>query len=62
MLIIWSAVFGVLFFLGLVLITLLLGAVANKAEKEFLARAKAGQEAGLTGSVTSEAPRPLHER
>jgi hypothetical protein len=55
MLIVWSALFGVLFFLGIVLLTLVFGAAANKAEKEDLRRLAAEREAGLTGDLTAGA-------
>ncbi|HYI00823.1 hypothetical protein [Hyalangium sp.] len=62
MLIVWSALFGVLFFLGIVLLTLLFGAAANKAEREALRRTEAEREAGLTGDVTSDPSHPIHRR
>ena len=62
MLIIWSALLGVFNFLGIVLVTLLLGAAGSKAEKEILARTEAERRAGLTGDVTSETPHPIHDR
>jgi len=62
MLIIWSALLGVFIFLGIVLVTLLLGAAGSKAEKEILARTEAERRAGLTGDVTSETPHPIHDR
>jgi hypothetical protein len=62
MLILWSALFGVLIFLGIVLITLLLGAAGNRAEKEIIARTEAEQRAGLSGDVTTATPHPIHDR
>jgi hypothetical protein len=62
MLIVWSALFGVVIFLGLVLVTLLFGAAANRAEKEIIARTEAERRAGLTGDVTSEPSHPVHAR
>jgi hypothetical protein len=62
MLIIWSALFGVIIFLGIVLLTVLLGASGNRAAKEILARTEAEQRAGLGGDVTSETPHPIHDR
>jgi hypothetical protein len=62
MLIIWSTVFGILIFFGLVLVTLLLGAAGSRAEKEILARTEAERRAGLTGDVTSDTPHPIHDR
>jgi UPF0716 family protein affecting phage T7 exclusion len=62
MLVVWSAVLGVLIFLGIVLVTLLFGAVANKAEREVLARTEAERKAGLKGDVTSEPSHPVHDR
>jgi UPF0716 family protein affecting phage T7 exclusion len=55
MLIVWSALFGVLLFLGIVLLTLVFGAAANKAEKEDLRRLAAEREAGPTGDLTAGA-------
>lgn len=62
MLIIWSMVFGILLFLGLVLVTVLFGAAANKAEKEIIERTEAERRAGLAGDVTTETPHPIHDR
>jgi hypothetical protein len=62
MLVVWSAVFGVLIFLGIVLVTLLFGAAGNKAEKEILARTEAERKAGLQGDITSEPSHPIHAR
>ncbi len=62
MLIIWSALFGVLIFLGIVLLTLLLGAAGSRAEKEILARTEAERRAGLTGDVTADSPHSIHDR
>ena len=62
MLIIWSTVFGILIFFGLVLVTLLLGAAGSRAEKEILARTEAERREGLTGDVTSGTPHPIHDR
>lgn len=62
MIIVWSALFGVLIFLGIVLVTLLLGASGNRAAKEIIARTEAEQRAGLTGDVTSDTPHPIHDR
>lgn len=60
MLIIWSALLGVLIFLGIVVVTLLFGVAANKAEKEAIARTEAEHRAGLTGDITSEPSHPIH--
>jgi hypothetical protein len=62
MLVVWSALFGFLIFLGIVLFTILLGASGSKAEKEILARTEAERRAGLTGDVTSGTPHPIHDR
>jgi hypothetical protein len=62
MLVIWSALLGVLIFLGIVVVTLLFGVAANKAEKEILERTEAERRAGLTGDITSEPSHPIHDR
>lgn len=62
MLIIWSALLGVLFFLGLVVVTLLFGVAANRAEKEIIERTEADRRAGLTGDITSDPSHPIHRR
>lgn len=62
MIIIWSAFFGILIFLGILLIALLLGAAANRAEKEVRERTAAERKAGLTGDFTSDTPDPIHGR
>jgi ABC-type phosphonate transport system ATPase subunit len=62
MLIIWSALLGVLLFLGIVVVTLLFGVAANKAEKEIIERTEAEQRAGLTGDITSDPAHPIHRR
>jgi hypothetical protein len=62
MLVVWSAVLGVLIFLGIVAVTLLFGAAANKAEKEALIRTERERKAGLTGDITSDTPSPIHDR
>jgi uncharacterized membrane protein YciS (DUF1049 family) len=61
MLVVWSALLGVLFFLGLVVVTLILGAVARESEKEARLRTEAQRRAGLTGDVTSHTPHPIHK-
>lgn len=62
MLVVWSAVLGVFIFLGIVLVTLLLGAAANRAEREALLRTERERKAGLTGDITSDTPSPIHDR
>ena len=62
MLIVWSALFGVLIFLGIVMVTLVFGAAANRAEKNALIRIEAERIAGLSGDVTSDNPHPIHDR
>lgn len=62
MLIIWSALIGVLIFLGILLITLLLGASGNRKAKEIIERTEAQRRAGLTGDTTSETPHAIHDR
>lgn len=62
MLIIWSALLGVLIFLGIVVVTLLFGVAANHAEKEIIARTEAERRAGLTGDITSDPSHPIHRR
>jgi hypothetical protein len=62
MLVIWSALFGVLIFFAIVVITLLLGAAGNRTSKEIIARTEAERRAGLTGDVTSDTPHPIHDR
>ncbi|HVG61689.1 MAG TPA: hypothetical protein VNA24_24220 [Hyalangium sp.] len=62
MLIVWSALLGVLIFLGIVVVTLLFGVAANKAEKEIIERTEAEHRAGLTGDITSDPTHPIHRR
>jgi hypothetical protein len=62
MLIIGSMVVGVLIFFGLILLTLLLGAVSRESGKEIAMRTEAERRAGITGDVTSETPHPIHDR
>lgn len=62
MLVVWSAVLGVLVFLGIVVVTLLFGASANKAEREALDRTQREHQAGLTGDITSNPSHPAHAR
>jgi hypothetical protein len=62
MLVIWSALFGVLFFFAIVVVTLILGAAGNRASREIIARTEAERRAGLTGDVTSDTPHPIHDR
>jgi len=61
MLILGSALFGVLFFLGILLVTIILGAVARGHEKQELLRTEMERVAGLDGDVTDN-PHPIHHR
>jgi sensor domain CHASE-containing protein len=61
MLILGSALFGVLLFLGILLVTVVLGAVAQHREKEELLRTEMERVAGLDGDVTDN-PHPVHQR
>lgn len=61
MLILGSALIGVLLFLGLLLVTIILGAVAQSREKEELLRIDVERAAGLDGDVTDR-PDPIHQR
>ena len=62
MLVVWSAVLGVLIFLGIVVVTLLFGAAGQRAEKEIVQRTARERSAGLTGDITSDTPDPIHHR
>ncbi|WP_224242918.1 hypothetical protein [Hyalangium gracile] len=62
MLVVWSMVLGILLFLGLVVVTLLLGAGGREREKELLMRAELERRAGLGGDVTTDTPHPIHDR
>lgn len=62
MLVVWSALLGVLIFMGIVVVTLAFGAAANRAEKKALMQSEAERLAGLDGDVTAEAPHPIHHR
>jgi hypothetical protein len=62
MLVVWSALLGVLIFMGIVVVTLAFGALANKAEKNALIRTEADRLAGRGGDVTSDNPHPIHDR
>jgi hypothetical protein len=62
MLVVWSALLGVLIFMGIVVVTLAFGAAANRAEKKALIRTEAERLAGLSGDVTAENPHPIHDR
>lgn len=62
MLVVWSALLGVLIFMGIVVVTLAFGAAANRAEKQELLRSEAERQAGLTGDFTAENPHPIHDR
>jgi hypothetical protein len=59
--IIGSVVFGVLIFLALILVTIILGAVAQEREKEEVLRTDEERRAGLSGDVT-DTPHPIHDR
>jgi hypothetical protein len=61
MLILGSALFGVLIFLAILLVTIILGAVAQSREKDELLRTEAERAAGLSGDVT-DTPHPIHDR
>ncbi len=61
MLILGSALFGVLIFLAILLVTVILGAVAQAREKEELLRTEMERAAGLSGDVT-DTPHPIHHR
>ncbi|WP_224363825.1 hypothetical protein [Hyalangium versicolor] len=62
MLVVWSIVLGVLFFVGLLVVTILFGAAANAHEKEAQLRTERERSDGLTGDVTSDTPHPIHQR
>lgn len=62
MLIVWSTVLGILIFLGIVVVTLLFGASAHKAEREAILRTQRDREAGLTGDIASNPTHPAHAR
>jgi hypothetical protein len=55
MLIIWSALLGVLFFLGMVVVTLLFGVAANRAEKEIIERTEAERRLTAGASCSNAA-------
>ena len=61
MLILGSALIGVLLFLGILLVTIILGAVAQSREKQELLRTEMERVAGLDGDVTDN-PHPVHDR
>jgi CHASE1-domain containing sensor protein len=61
MLILGSALFGVLIFLAILLVTVILGALARENEKEALIRTELERRAGLEGDVTDN-PDPIHHR
>jgi hypothetical protein len=61
MLVVWSALLGVLIFMGIVVVTLAFGAAANRAEKNAMIRDEAERLAGLDGDVTDN-PHPIHHR
>jgi hypothetical protein len=62
MFIVWSMVLGILIFMGIVLVTLLLGAAARSSEREILLRTEAQRRAGVTGDFTSDTPHSIHDR
>lgn len=61
MLILGSALFGVLIFLAILLVTVVLGALARENEKEALIRTELERRAGLEGDITDK-PDPIHHR
>lgn len=61
MLILGSALIGVLLFLAILLVTVILGAVAQHREKEELLRTEMERAAGLDGDITDN-PHPIHDR
>jgi hypothetical protein len=61
MLILGSALFGVLIFLAILLVTVILGAVARGNEKDALLRIEMERRAGLDGDITDN-PHPIHHR
>jgi hypothetical protein len=62
MLVVWSALIGVLIFMGIVVVTLAFGAASNRAEKNAFIQREAERLAGLDGDVTSNASHPIHDR
>lgn len=62
MIIIGSVVLGSIIFFGIVLLTLIFGALGRESEKDVLLRTKLERREGLTGDVTSDTPDPVHER
>ncbi|KFE71197.1 hypothetical protein [Hyalangium minutum] len=62
MLVVWSALLGVLIFMGIIVVTLVFGAAAHRAEKKELLRSETERLAGLDGDVTAETPHPIHDR
>jgi CHASE1-domain containing sensor protein len=61
MLILGSALFGILIFLAILLVTIVLGAVAQSREKDEQLRIEVERTAGLSGDVT-DTPHPIHDR
>lgn len=61
MYIVWSMVIGIVLFLLLLLVTVILGAVAHKSEKEALVHREQERAAGLSGDVT-DASHPIPDR
>ncbi len=61
MYIVWSTVIGILAFLALVVVILLFGAAANKAEKEARIRTERERGAGPTGGSTSDTSHPVQD-
>ncbi len=61
MLILGSALFGVIIFLALLLVTVILGAVARENEKEAVLHMERERRAGLDGDITDN-PDPIHHR
>ena len=61
MLILGSALVGVLLFLAILLVTVILGAVSQSREKDEQLRIEVERVAGLSGDVT-DTPHPVHDR
>ncbi len=62
MLVVSSAIIGVLIFFAIVLVTILLGATSRGDEKEIRLRTEEERRAGLTGDFNSESPHRIHHR
>lgn len=62
MLVVWSALLGVLVFMGIVIVTLMFGAAANRAEKKALLKTQAERLAGLKDYVADPPRSSVNER